>query len=140
MGMVEFTPEKGKDVEDFVRSPNFITCIQIQSFFFTGYLYTWFRVVRQAFPEWFDEQLYMQYCSAITEWGYLLTYHAHATGRFPGQIDQCLWGALGTSNFMHGFPSKFKSYALEMAGSGCANRDVLLYDKLIFPSMEILVL
>lgn len=73
----------------------------------------------RVLPRWFTERhrcgedLRLQYHSAIGEWGYYLDQISTITGTYPGQIDRCLWGSLGKSNFLHKIPSPFKSFAFE---------------------------
>jgi hypothetical protein len=73
----------------------------------------------RAFPFWFTErhhcgsEINREYQRAIGEWGYYLSEISTVHGKYPGQIDRCLWASLGKSNFLHKLPSDFKSFVLD---------------------------
>ncbi|KAI9683793.1 MAG: hypothetical protein M1822_005983 [Bathelium mastoideum] len=121
-----------KHVEQFVRSKQFITTIQVQCLFIEGLFSFWISAtqpwvglnLRRTFPHWFSSQhengkvLSKQYYHAIGEWGSFLNEYASATGRFPGQLDHCLWRTLPPGNFLRNFPSQHKSFNFAERG-GC---------------------
>ena len=103
------------------------------------------RTGMRAFPEWFVRthpagvQIERQYESAVKEWGYFLDEASSAAGLFPGQLDLCLWGTLGKSNFLHTIPGKIKNASLSTAKTTSSSTGVILYDKLLTSTMEVFV-
>ncbi|KAF5620221.1 zinc finger protein [Fusarium sp. NRRL 52700] len=92
-----------QQVDNFVKSKNFGTCLQVQSLF-----------VQEFFTSRGDgKSLEDQYQDAIIEWGYFLRSVSALHGQYPSQIDKCLWSSLGCNNFMHLIKSQLKGYALE---------------------------
>jgi hypothetical protein len=75
----------------------------------------------RVFPRWFTEKfrggesLVRQYHEAIGEWGFYLSTMAGLRGKYPGEIDRCLWNSLGKPSFMHKIPSKYKSFTFDKA-------------------------
>ncbi|SCO57664.1 uncharacterized protein FFMR_14820 [Fusarium fujikuroi] len=126
-----------KIVDDFVRSRNFATCLQVQSLFVQGRFSQWYfdddervyyntrhdekmrhKYLTRNLPEFFTrlrdgKSLQDQYQDAIVEWAYFLGSISALHGPLPGQIDKCLWSGLGFNNFMHNIKSQVKGYALE---------------------------
>ena len=103
---VETTEHERTLLKSFLRSPNFYTCIQVQSLYLIGeaqrasnrdagsdlgrILPTWLadtttgRAVESGFREFLDE------------WGHLL--RQGVLWAANGEIDRCFWGALGPLN------------------------------------------
>jgi hypothetical protein len=85
----------------------------------------------RIFPRWFTESYHHgksfreQYHLAIKEWGYYLDWFSTVEGPYSGQIDRCLWGTLGKSNFMNSVPSRFKSALLEETDSELAQQPII---------------
>jgi hypothetical protein len=53
----------------------------------------------------------------VGEWGYLLNEQTRLERPFEGEIYRCFFGALGSDNFLHKGPSKYKSLKLSQCGS-----------------------
>ncbi|KAG5663417.1 hypothetical protein KAF25_001353 [Fusarium avenaceum] len=129
-----------KEIDDFVKSKNFETCLQVQSLFVQGRFNQWYTYndrkvyystsmdVKNAgnnftrnLPSFFTKygsgkSLHKQYQDAIIEWGYFLRSFSPYDCQFPGQLDKCLWSTLGSANFMNRIESQLKGYALEVKG------------------------
>ncbi|RSL50000.1 hypothetical protein CEP54_012155 [Fusarium duplospermum] len=124
-------------VDQFVRSKNFGTCLQVQSLFVQDRFPDWYwhedgehycpnkaedRNKRPYFikslPECYTmcgdgETLYKQYQEAMMEWAYFLRSESTLHGNSPGEISRCQWPSLGKSNFLHQIKSRLRSYCLQ---------------------------
>lgn len=128
---VKPTLELCQSLRDFLSSPNFQTLLQTQSMFVVGQFVQFRRTRRswplRAFPSWFGEGAscdeYRQqelnsrrdYLHFFAEWGYLLhrsTCTACPGERFWGQIDRCVTGLLGPTNFLQNMKEKYPSFML----------------------------
>jgi hypothetical protein len=62
---------------------------------------------KRVFPRWFVSHhacgnlLSHQYIEFVGEWGYFLNRDTASHGQFPGEINRCLWGTLGSHNFLY---------------------------------------
>lgn len=102
-------------VESFLRSPQFVTCLQVQSLCVEGQFCPWFSNIqmcigyRRTFPRWFTEcgqrgqKFVSDYTRFVDNWGYLLDSN-------KGDIDRCLWGALGPRSFLSGNAGRYSSF------------------------------
>ncbi|KAF2998069.1 hypothetical protein E8E14_000215 [Neopestalotiopsis sp. 37M] len=121
---VQFTPHMGRKIEEFLRSKQFVICLQAQTLFVGGLFNMWFNQETQkvgmlrAFPHWFAEhypsgkEFEKQYYSAIREWAYYLDTYANTKSSCAGQLGHCHWQSLGPSNFLSSIPSRIKSFVL----------------------------
>ena len=133
---VEETPELRRKIEEFLKSPNFQSTIQLQSLFVQGHfdIYTSGRCspehkfTKRVFPQWFASHsidacssFSVDYRTYISEWQSLLGYedckepqcYPHSTAkRFRGELDRCLWGALGPRNFLSSNVGRYCSFML----------------------------
>lgn len=103
-------------IERFLRSPQFVTCIQVQSLYVEGQFSLWipnsspFAGFRRTFPHWFTERgqrgqkFASDYTSFVAEWSHMLDF---ATG----EVDRCFWGALGPRNFLSAHAGRYRSFA-----------------------------
>jgi hypothetical protein len=119
------------EVELFLRSTNFQTCIQIQSLFVIGYFLHSFDSItdaeistRRTLPNWMrGSELSRQYLNFTSEWGELL--RRGLSTEFNGEVDRCFWKALGALNFLSHNNSRYQSFnfsqsaSLEDKGSIC---------------------
>jgi hypothetical protein len=134
------TPELRATLLDFLRSSNFQTLLQVQSLFVSGQ-FTQFKVPkvsramhRRVFPKWFGldrnakDKEYQEECwkyrsdyrHFVNEWGYLLELGACTSsepGRCPskhfwGEVDRCLSGLLGPTNFLNHMKERHPSFML----------------------------
>ena len=133
---VEETPKLRRRIEEFLTSPNFQSTIQLQSLFVQGHfdVYTSGRCspehkfTKRVFPQWFAShsidsclQFSLDYRTYISEWQNLLDCancneprcYPHSTvKRFRGELDRCLWGALGPRNFLSSNTGRYSSFML----------------------------
>ncbi|KAI1130689.1 hypothetical protein F5Y10DRAFT_275901 [Nemania abortiva] len=105
-------PSRYDQVKSFILSPQFPTAIQVQSLFLSGHFINNFdhvettqRVMKQNLPEWFDKRsegrdILAQYESFLVEWSRFLRLGV-TNFEMHGEIDRCLWGALGKQNFLY---------------------------------------
>ena len=133
---VEETPELRRKIEGFLMSPNFKSTIQLQSLFVQGHfgIYTSDRCspehkfTKRVFPQWFASHsinscssFSVDYRTYISEWQTLLgcpdckepRCYPHSTAkRFRGELDRCLWGALGPRSFLSSNIGRYSSFML----------------------------
>ena len=133
---VEETPELRRRIEEFLTSSNFQSTIQLQSLFVQGHfdVYTMDRgspnqkFTKRVFPKWFAShskdgcsRFSRNYRSYISEWHNLLDFPNYDEPRcyphsivkqFKGELDRCLWGALGPWNFLSSYPGRYTSFVL----------------------------
>lgn len=132
---VEESPELRQRIENFLGSSNFQSTIQLQSLFVQGHfdLYSNHsshneKFTKRVFPKWFASHsidgcshLPRNYRSYISEWHTLLDCAScdeprcqpHlATKQSKGELDRCLWGALGPQNFLSSNPERYTSFML----------------------------
>ena len=114
-------------VQAFLASPNFQTCIQIQSLWIIGAFspYTWRnstdgRVwVRRTLPRWIVEDKYCRdYHRFWWDWQLFLSCAGCddplcAFRQYIGEVDRCWWGALGSDNFLSKMESRYRSFRFE---------------------------
>lgn len=132
---VQETPKLLCRVEKFLSSSNFQTTLQIQSLCIEGHfgLYTVqghvrsHKYTKRVFPRWFSENksggitdFLGNYRSFISEWQSFLDCatcsddccdYAHYA-RYVGELDRCLWKALGPSNFLSSNRGRYCSFML----------------------------
>ena len=132
---VEETPELRQKIERFLKSPNFPTTMQLQSLFVQGHFDVYIPVncspdhkfTKRVFPQWFAShsiagcsQYSTSYRSYTSEWSNLLSCvycepHClpHSTTKyFQGELDRCLWGALGPRNFLSSNRGRYTSFMM----------------------------
>lgn len=119
---LDYVTDPSKDlharVDAFIRSTNFLTCVQTQSLWVDQQFNVFkvlgvderFRFFRRVFPDWFVETedghcLRSNYHRFLHEWKTLLNERT-------GQIDRCWWAALGSHNFLSNHGGKYKSFCL----------------------------
>ncbi|KAF7302928.1 hypothetical protein MKEN_01255200 [Mycena kentingensis (nom. inval.)] len=122
-------------VRAFIQSPNFQTCVQVQSLWvdsqFGVFCYPAHgddRVyLRRMFPAWFVAQhaegkkLWSDFRAFLHEWKYFL--HAPTCERstsdtlpYVGELDRCWWPTLGRNNFMSKFRCRYTTFAFDTDG------------------------
>lgn len=129
-------------VENFLRSRQFQTCLQVQSLLVegelvsfdlslrllahtsTGIFQVWYSEgrltkgphYRRAFPRWLQEYYGTRFGSDyrffVHEWGKLLNLTTSRVGLFPGELDRVFWNALGAPNFLRSGKSRYRSFAI----------------------------
>jgi hypothetical protein len=115
---MEELPERQELVERFLRSPNFLTCIQIQSIYVIGHFMVTFdaitdqgRRARRVLPYWMQgTELFDQCMEFISEWKDVLQYSLISD--FNGEIDRCLWGSLSQGNFLSQTKGRYQVWPL----------------------------
>ncbi|KAL3486886.1 hypothetical protein BJX62DRAFT_246493 [Aspergillus germanicus] len=130
MDSVPVSPNLCQSVSTLLNSSQFFTLLQIQSLFIEGQFTYWLNSLRpwagkhfrRVFPHWLDDNcadaFTSSYGSFVGEWGYLLNEQTRLEKAFEGQIDRCFFGALGSDNFLHKGPSKYKSLKFSQRGTG----------------------
>ena len=133
---VEETPELREEVERFLRSSNFPTTMQLQSLFVQGHFDIYKRIncspdhkfTKRVFPQWFASrsvagcsQYSRSYRSYTGEWNNLLDcvycdeprcVDHSALKYLQGELDRCLWGALGPGNFLSSNRGRYTSFMM----------------------------
>ena len=133
---VEETPELRQEIEIFLKSSNFPTTMQLQSLFVQGHFEVYTSITcspdhkftKRVFPQWFAShsvagcsQYSRSYRSYTSEWSNLLNCvfcdepHCvpHSTSKhFQGELDRCLWGALGPGNFLSSNHGRYTSFMM----------------------------
>lgn len=114
--------EKINEVIRFLKSPNFQTCIQIQSLFVIGYFLQSIDpttdqgvTTRRNLPKWLIKQegtIHRQYQDFTSEWCEVL--QRGMSNSFNGEVDRCLWGALGSSSFLSKNQSRYLSFRFQI--------------------------
>ncbi|KAL4784384.1 hypothetical protein BJX76DRAFT_367696 [Aspergillus varians] len=120
-------------IATFLKSSNFQTLLQIQhlyvarqfSIFMINGRPSKSKFLKRALPVWFvrmtsrnpDMHFLQDYRVFLHEWSYLLgcgccSNSSCALSIFAGEIDRCLFGALGGSNFMSSMRSRYAGFAL----------------------------
>jgi hypothetical protein len=118
-------------VEDFLKSPNFVTTLQLQSLFVESHFGIYVRTdlssrykwLKRVFPKWFTKAkgtigpvFEQQYRAFVSEWRWFLhkptccTYCRDTS--HAGEIDRVLWRALGPQSFLSGRPGRHESFML----------------------------
>ncbi|EQB58542.1 hypothetical protein CGLO_01212 [Colletotrichum gloeosporioides Cg-14] len=147
---LQYSKDLGDMVMDFVCSPNFRTCLQVQSLSF-GRQFDIRHTKRgdlheiqlfKPFPRWLTTehtdgaQRQKEYNDAIIEWSHFLSRYSTYRGTFKGDVRRCLWSTLGARNFLHKFPTAFKCFILEDRTNNSEN-DGLIYDRVSPDGSEI---
>jgi len=129
---VQDTPALRHRTESFLNSSNFVTTLQIQSHFVEGHfsMYTVDgcsfnqKYTKRVFPKWFASHspegcatISKNYRSFISEWHSFLHSATCLAGGFhgftyQGEIDRCLWHALGPQNFLSRIKGRYPSFML----------------------------
>jgi len=118
-------PEILDRITAFLNSPNFQTCIQVQSLFVDSH-FGIFRTtdnvhLKRVFPDWFlgANPIYkINYHHFWYEWKLLLDcgtseYPTCPFNKYAGEIDRCWWAALGPRNFLSKMPSRYISFRFQ---------------------------
>ncbi|PYI00733.1 hypothetical protein BO78DRAFT_434188 [Aspergillus sclerotiicarbonarius CBS 121057] len=118
---VDYSPDICQKASTFITSPQFYTLLQIQSLFIDGQFRFWYnglrpwagRHIKRVFPHWLydncHEAFAKDYGVLVGEWGPLLDDETSFMGTHKGEIDRCFFGALGSHNYLHKGPSRYKS-------------------------------
>ena len=146
---VQETPQLFQRVEAFLTSPNFQTTLQIQSLYVEGHFGLYMlqghveshKYTKRVFPKWLSEhragsctEFSKNYRSFISEWQPLLDCgtgcegcydHAHYV-RYAGELDRCLWKALGPRNFLSSNRERYYSFMLS-SGQNRSSRQIASY-------------
>ncbi|KAL1388065.1 hypothetical protein HDK64DRAFT_329208 [Phyllosticta capitalensis] len=130
-----------KRVKIFLLSPQFLTVVQVQSLFVLGHFIHSFDhskdgtplygkpKMQRNLPEWFrtcneGKEISRSYEIFLVEWSNFL--QLGSTDFLNGEIERCLWGALGPDHFMHRFGTRIecnKSYLLAGPASATGGLD-----------------
>ncbi|KAI4913190.1 hypothetical protein J4E85_010923 [Alternaria conjuncta] len=127
-------------VERFVRSPHFVTTIQVQSLFVPGHFIQDLdcddpekRTIKKNLPDLLesgaDRKLWRDYHEFLAEWGIFL--QRGVTENVNGEMSRCLWSTLSTANYFrrHKHLQRFQMALILEDGSGPSETaDRALYD------------
>ena len=138
---VEESPELRCKVEEFLNSGNFQTTVQVQSLVVQSHfdLYTLHgcsdhhKYTKRVFPKWLSSQnsaikFSEHYRAFVSEWRTFLhcaTCHSKSCNsvHYQGEIDRCLWRALGPDSFLSHNHGRYASFMLvEDAGIGYSEK------------------
>ncbi|KAG1822542.1 uncharacterized protein BJ212DRAFT_1476967 [Suillus subaureus] len=122
-------------VESFITSPNFRTCMQVQSLWVEAQFSFFSRpdegngfntYVRRVFPSWFarartgpGQRLWTDYRQLLHEWIYFLSCKQCGGEKtceilpYVGQLDRIWFGALGPNNFLSRLKGRCTSFAFQ---------------------------
>lgn len=122
-------------VESFITSPNFRTCVQVQSLWVEAQFSFFSRpnegrgfntYVRRVFPSWFaraqigsGQRLWTDYRRFLHEWIYFLSCERCGGEKtceilpYVGQLDRIWFGALGPNNFLSRLEGRCTSFAFK---------------------------
>lgn len=108
MESIKPTESDRENLVAFVKSPQFITCIQVQSLFVDGHFIQYLddhdrskRIIKKNLPDWLvdcgGKKLMRDYLDFLAEWGSFLK--RGITENANGELDRCLWSTLGSENY-----------------------------------------
>ncbi|KAG1898128.1 uncharacterized protein F5891DRAFT_982041 [Suillus fuscotomentosus] len=122
-------------IESFITSPNFRTCIQVQSLWVEAQFSFFSRpdegdgfnmYVRRVFPSWFaraqtgpGQRLWTDFRQLLHEWIYFLSCEQCGGEKtceilpYIGQLDRIWFGALGPNNFLSQLQGRCMSFAFQ---------------------------
>ena len=111
--VIEPDEKTKKLIRLLLDSPNFMTCIQVQSLFVIGQFAQNFDTVTddldsaiRGLPSWLEgDEICDRYLQFISEWGELLQYGPST--KFNGELDRCFWGI---STGLQGFKSRYTTF------------------------------
>ena len=133
---VEETVELRQRIEKFLTSSNFQLTMQLQSLFVQGHFDVYDggvshqKLTKRVFPRWFAghsttetgcSPFSRDYRSFISEWDSLLRcpgcedprcYPHWAVKQSKGELDRCLWCALGPRNFLSSNRGRYTSFMM----------------------------
>ncbi|KAG2096525.1 uncharacterized protein F5147DRAFT_716462 [Suillus discolor] len=122
-------------VESFITSPNFWTCVQVQSLWVEAQFSFFSRpnedngfntYFRRVFPSWFaraqtglGQKLWRDYRRFLQDWIYFLSCEQCGGEKtceilpYIGQLDRIWFGALGPNNFLSRLEDKYTCFAFQ---------------------------
>lgn len=129
---VQSSPALRQRTEDFLNSSNFVTTLQIQSLFVEGHFSLYIldgcssshKYTKRVFPKWFAGHspegcatFSKNYRSFLSEWYSFLHSATCVAGgchgaSYQGEIDRCLWKALGPQNFLSRTKGRYPNFML----------------------------
>ena len=127
MDEIEELPPVRQEVETFLTSTNVVTMLQVQSLFVEGRfsIYTvgscssHHKYTKRVFPKWLggESRFSKDYRGFIADWCTLLNCAACdcencRTISYRGELDRCLWKALGHQNFLSSNGGRYNSFVL----------------------------
>ena len=155
---IEESPELHRKVEDFLNSRNFPTTLQVQSLLVESHfsLYTMVgcsehhKYTKRVFPKWLSSRssaakYAKQYRTFVSEWSKFLHCATCDTkicnsAHYQGEIDRCLWRALGPDSFLSHNHERYASFMLVKNTDLRNNESALYYDGIAADGSEATVL
>lgn len=123
-------------VVTFITSPNFPTCIQVQSLWVDAQFHVFTYVnqtgnetyLRRVFPIWLSmgseegRALWIAYRHFLHEWKFFLSCRNcddenGVIGLCAGELDRCWWSALGPQNFLSRVNGRYTSFRFQASDS-----------------------
>ncbi|KAL4786823.1 hypothetical protein BJX76DRAFT_354824 [Aspergillus varians] len=122
MQVPQSRPEISDFVINFLKSPNFVTCVQVQSLLVVGHFIQSFNPLtnrvdyaKRVFPNWLqDHDITYEYMDFASEWGELLQWGLFE--KFNGEVDRCLWKSFGQDHFLYEGQSRYRHFQLSPTG------------------------
>jgi hypothetical protein len=118
-----------KRILAFLKSPNFITCIQVQSLWIEYKFHTFTQSskkggntvgLQRIFPRWFPTYsseaacIWQDYRQLVHEWRQFLgCREGCGFGNYLGQVDRCWWNSLTANSFLAHSTSRYDTYRVE---------------------------
>ncbi|CAK5262530.1 unnamed protein product [Mycena citricolor] len=126
------TEDLSHRVNRFITSPNFLTCIQVQSLWidaqFGVFSYTAQKddrvYLRRMFPRWFvndtadGKKLWEDLRAFVHEWRYFLCSSRLEDSQsdtlpYAGELDRCWWNVLGPQNFLSRNDCRYDTFSFQ---------------------------
>ncbi|KAK8852333.1 vegetative incompatibility protein HET-E-1 [Apiospora arundinis] len=108
------------EVKSFMISPNFRTCLQVQSICVVGHFLQDFdpltdraRSARRTLPQCIlrqEPEFAREYFAFQIEWCQLL--ELNPKSQYLGEIGRCFWGSLGEESFLSKHPGRYESFQI----------------------------
>jgi hypothetical protein len=100
--------------------------------------------IKRVFPAWLgaqcDETIENDYRLFISDWGYLLDEITGLGSIHTGEIDRCLFGTLGSSNFMSKGSSRYESFQIYDDGESERSPALRYFEAIDEHGLEMVVL
>lgn len=157
---VEESPGVRQEAKDFIYSTNLVTTLQVQSLFVEGrfQIYvlhgcsTRHKYTKRVFPKWIASSTFndrttiaQDYRTFISDWQTLLHCPTCANQQccsagFSGELDRCLWKALGPTNFLSRNQGRYNDFMLAISDRQRDGKKAPYYEGIAMDGSEMVVL
>ena len=154
------SPSLHQETGKFLKSTNFMTSLQVQSLFVEGRFLIFtvdgcssnHKWTKRVFPKWYNIQglegrptMLQNYRSFIADWNDLLHCATCTTERcqsagYGGEVDRCLFKALGPANFLSCNQGRYNDFMLTGKDGPAAKSDAPYVDGVASDGREVVVL